>query len=75
MELSLIRDPDTRGIATLTRLLGDGGIPSALWGVNAAAHYGGGLCPLVSLITDITRIGLQKLTRLCLGYRARHQRF
>lgn len=47
--ISLIREPSPQGIGTLTNLLANGGIPSALWGVCAAVHYGGGLCPLVSV--------------------------
>lgn len=45
--LTRVRDASTEDAAATTSILADGGIPSALWGVNAAVHYGGGLCPLV----------------------------
>ncbi|GKZ72939.1 hypothetical protein AnigIFM60653_002074 [Aspergillus niger] len=41
-----IQSPSIDDIAKLTGILSDAGIPSALWGVNAAACHGGGLCPL-----------------------------
>ncbi|KAG8165350.1 hypothetical protein KVR01_005625 [Diaporthe batatas] len=44
--LASIREPNVAGGRLLTSLLHQNGIPSALWGVNAGSHYGGGLCPL-----------------------------
>ncbi|KAL1849366.1 hypothetical protein Daus18300_013297 [Diaporthe australafricana] len=37
---------DVKGARHLTTILQQNGIPCALWAVNAAAHYGGGLVPL-----------------------------
>jgi hypothetical protein len=45
--LAPVQGPGIDDIARLADLLRDAGIPSALWGVNAAGCYGGGLCPLV----------------------------
>ncbi|KZN93606.1 hypothetical protein EN45_037890 [Penicillium chrysogenum] len=44
--LAPVQGPGIDDIARLADLLRDAGIPSALWGVNAAGCYGGGLCPL-----------------------------
>ncbi|OXV06002.1 hypothetical protein Egran_06230 [Elaphomyces granulatus] len=41
-----VHDASTKGAAVIASILADGGIPSAIWGVNAAVHYGGGLCPM-----------------------------
>ncbi|KAM4060114.1 hypothetical protein HRG_002277 [Hirsutella rhossiliensis] len=41
-----VRDAGAEGAAAVAKLLKDSGIPSALWGANAAAYHGGGLCPL-----------------------------
>lgn len=45
-----VHDASTKGAAVIANILADGGIPSAIWGVNAAVHYGGGLCPLVRIL-------------------------
>ena len=42
-----VQSPQIEDAARLATALQDFGIPSALWGVNAAGCYGGGLCPLV----------------------------
>ncbi|ROV86875.1 hypothetical protein VMCG_10806 [Cytospora schulzeri] len=44
--LLAIREPKLAEIRVLTTALAEAGISSALWGVCAAIHYGGGLCPL-----------------------------
>jgi hypothetical protein len=46
--LSSIGEPNVEGGRLLTTVLQQSGIPCVLWGVSAAVHYGGGLCPLVS---------------------------
>ncbi|KAK3897271.1 hypothetical protein C8A05DRAFT_39183 [Staphylotrichum tortipilum] len=52
-QLRLVRDASTKDAAVITRILADGGIPTALGGVMAAAHYGSGLCPLdIELIVN-----------------------
>ncbi|KAJ5206561.1 hypothetical protein N7491_002824 [Penicillium cf. griseofulvum] len=48
-----VQDPEIDGAARLAELLRDAGISSALWGVNAAGCYGGGLCPLLTGSQDI----------------------
>jgi len=46
-QLTDVRDASTKDAAVIASILqANGGIPSAIWGVNAAVHYGGGLCPL-----------------------------
>ncbi|POS81280.1 hypothetical protein DHEL01_v200330 [Diaporthe helianthi] len=44
--LTSIREPNVEGGRLLATLLHQNGISCTLWGVSAAAHYGGGLCPL-----------------------------
>lgn len=46
-QFALVRDAGPRDTVVITDMLAKAGIPSALWGVNAAVHYGGELCPLV----------------------------
>lgn len=46
-QLTLVRETSAEDIAVVTNTLAHAGVPSALWGVTAAVHYGGELCPLV----------------------------
>lgn len=46
-QVNLVQEASTRDAAIIARILADGGVPTALGGVMAATHYGGGLCPLV----------------------------
>lgn len=57
-QVPLIRDASMKSTAFVCKILADDGIPSALVGVVAAAHYGGGLCPLVSLLFADSKIHL-----------------
>ncbi|CAG7944373.1 unnamed protein product [Penicillium olsonii] len=55
--LTSVQTPSIDDIASLASLLQDAEIPSALWGVNAAGCYGGGLCPLIVINeADQTRV-------------------
>jgi hypothetical protein len=45
--ISLVRSAGLQGVAMVCKILADEGIPSAMWGVNATAQYGGRLIPLV----------------------------
>ena len=56
-QLNSVRDPNTEGAATISRILADGGIPSAFWGLIAASYYRGGLCPLVCIPTATLAVG------------------
>jgi FAD/FMN-containing dehydrogenase len=47
-DITLVRAGSTTDVARVIIALGDHGIPSAMYGVCAATHYNGGLCPLVS---------------------------
>ena len=66
--LTSVQTPSIDDIASLASLLQDAEIPSALWGVNAAGCYGGGLCPLVRRHTQKVMV-----THSGTGYRDRHQ--
>ena len=46
--LGLVQEASNKDAGIIARILADGGIPTALGGVMAAAYYGGGLCPLVN---------------------------
>ncbi|KAJ5821312.1 uncharacterized protein N7525_010596 [Penicillium rubens] len=58
--LAPVQGPGIDDIARLADLLRDAGIPSALWGVNAAGCYGGGLCPLAARILRLSSMKLIK---------------
>ena len=49
-QLTDVRDASAKDAAVIGSILANDGIPSAIWGVNAAVHYGGGLCPLVRIL-------------------------
>ena len=50
-QVLLIIEPDIQNSTLIVHTLGEAGIPPALLGANAAAHYGGGLCALVRTTT------------------------
>ncbi|EPE30273.1 hypothetical protein GLAREA_12996 [Glarea lozoyensis ATCC 20868] len=45
-QIALVRDAGTKDVAVVISTLAEYGIPSAMYGVNAATHHNGGLCPL-----------------------------
>jgi len=47
--LSLVRNASINDVAMVCNVLADGGVPSAIWGVNATAQYGGQQLPLVRI--------------------------
>lgn len=47
--LGEIIEPNTESAALIASTLFQAGISAALWGLCAAAEYGGDLCPLVCL--------------------------
>jgi len=62
LELNLVQEASTKDAAIIERILADGGIPTALGGIMAATHYGGGLCPLVRLAPSVSRPHLVRRT-------------
>lgn len=48
-DLAAIDEPSTESAALIASILAQAGVSSALWGICAAALYGGELCQLVRL--------------------------
>lgn len=68
-QLSLVQEASTDDAALIGRILADGGVQTALWGVIAATHYGGGLCPMVCFPSRLNARSTDATT----GYRADRQ--